>query len=68
MEGKDGSTLKHPRYDSLATDLMVEIDAKEDAFVNGAERLENRSDVFYRDVSVETADPDAPGNKSRGHY
>jgi hypothetical protein len=66
MEGKDGSTLKHLRYNSLATDLMVEIDAKEDAFVDGAERLKNCSDVFYRDVFVETADPDAPG-RSEGH-
>jgi hypothetical protein len=47
MEGKNGSTLKHVRYDSLAADLMVEIDAKEDAFIDVAEGLEHRSDVFY---------------------
>jgi hypothetical protein len=66
MEGGNGSTLKHVRYDSLAAGLMVEIDAKEDAFIDVAEGLEHRSDVFYRDVSVETADPDAPG-RPRGH-
>jgi hypothetical protein len=53
-EGEDRTMLKRLRYDSLAADLMIELEAKENAFVDGAERLEHRSDVFYRDVSVET--------------
>jgi hypothetical protein len=53
-EGEDRTMLKHLRYDSLAADLMVELEAKENAFVDGIQRLEHRSDVFYRDVSVET--------------
>jgi hypothetical protein len=58
--------LKHLRYDSLAAVLVAEIDAKVDAFVDGAELLEHPPDVFHGDVSVETADPDAEG-RCRSH-